>query len=101
MPVLKTPPKHIRNATIQVRVEDEIDFKLRKYAEFIDCSPAYVVSEALKMLFSKDGEFREWLTRNGTKAESRLTGKPAVVEAAREGVNSPTMFDDLPRQRSK
>jgi hypothetical protein len=34
MPVLKAPPKLIRNATIQVRVEDEVDLKLRKYAEF-------------------------------------------------------------------
>ena len=83
-----------------MRVDDEINFKLRKYAEFIDCSPAYVVAEALKMLFNRDGEFREWLTQNGTKAELRLTGK-AVVEAAREAVTSPTMFDDLPRQRGK
>ena len=35
MPILKAPPKLIRNATIQVRVEEEIDLKLRKYAEYI------------------------------------------------------------------
>jgi hypothetical protein len=61
MPILKAPPKQLRNATIQARVEEEISFKLRKYAEFIDCSPAYVVSEALKLLFNKDSEFRAWL----------------------------------------
>src|SRR5713226_8799181 len=53
MPVLKSPPKLIRNATIQVRVEEEIDTKLRKYAEFIDATPAFVVAESLKMLFYK------------------------------------------------
>ncbi len=64
MPVLKSPPKQIRSATIQVRVEEVISYRLRKYAEFIDCSPAYVVSEALKLLFNKDNEFREWMTKH-------------------------------------
>ena len=61
---MKVPPKQLRNATIQVRVEEEISFRLRKYGEFVDCSPAYVVAEALKLLFNKDIEFREWLTRH-------------------------------------
>jgi len=65
MPVLKSPPKQIRSATIQVRVEGGISFGLRKYAEFIGCSPAYVVSEALKILFKKDNEFREWMAQQG------------------------------------
>ena len=64
MSILKAPPKLIRNATIQVRVEDEVDLKLRKYAEFIDATPAFVVAESLKRLFNKDAEFREWLTRH-------------------------------------
>jgi len=73
MPVLKPPPTLIRNATIQVRVEEEIDTKLRKYAEFIDATPAFVVAESLKMLFNKDAEFREWLAQQGDK--------PAVTHA--------------------
>ena len=64
MPVLKAPPKLIRNATIQVRVKEDVDFKLKKYAEFIDCTPAFVVAESLKMLFNKDTEFREWLLQH-------------------------------------
>ena len=63
MSVLKAPPKLIRNATIQVRVEEEVDTKLRKYAEFINATPAFVVAESLKMLFNKDAEFREWLAQ--------------------------------------
>jgi hypothetical protein len=64
MSVLKPPPKLIRNATIQVRVEEDVDFKLRKYAEFIDATPAFVVAQSLKLLFNKDAEFREWLSRH-------------------------------------
>ena len=39
------------NATIQVRVEEEVDLKLTKYAECTDATPAFVVSEWLVMLF--------------------------------------------------
>jgi hypothetical protein len=38
----QAPPKLIRKATIPVRVEEEIDLKLRKYAEFTDATPAFV-----------------------------------------------------------
>ena len=34
---------------------------MNKYAQFIDASPSYVVSEALKLLFKRDQEFRRWL----------------------------------------
>jgi hypothetical protein len=64
MPILKAPPKLIRNATIQVRVEEEVDLKLRKYAEYIGSTPAFVVSESLKLLFHKDAEFREWFAHH-------------------------------------
>lgn len=64
MPILKAPPKLIRNATIQVRVEEDVDLKLRKYAEYIGSTPAFVVAESLKLLFHKDSEFREWLAHH-------------------------------------
>ena len=83
MPILKTPPKQLRSATIQVRVEEEISFRLRKYAEFIDCSPAYVVSEALKLLFNKDNEFREWLSQHAQNPCPAQTGKTPAREPSK------------------
>ena len=35
--------------------------KLTKYAEFLDSSPSYVVTEALKLVCSEDKEFQSWL----------------------------------------
>ena len=63
MPILKSPPKVAKNETLQLRVEEEIKVKLRRYAEFLNSSESYVVSEALKLLFRKDGDFRDWLDR--------------------------------------
>ena len=96
MPVLKAPPKVIRNATVQVRVEDEIDFKLRKYAEFIDATPAFVVIESLKMVFSKDAEFREWLTQHADQPIRQQSKETALQEPTQVKPSRRTMFDELP-----
>jgi hypothetical protein len=47
--------------------------RLYKYAEFIDSSPAYVVTEALKLLFNKDGEFKSWLGQHANNHDQEKT----------------------------
>ena len=97
MPVLKVPPKHTRSATIQVRVEEEISSKLRRYAEFIDSTPAYVVSEALKLLFNKDSEFRQWLTQSSEgQAERQAPEAPVAAyrPAKRSAIERPSFSHD-------
>jgi predicted transcriptional regulator len=59
--ILKSPPRPPKNETLQIRVEEQIKAKLHKYAEFINSSDSYVVTEALKLLFRKDNEFKTWL----------------------------------------
>lgn len=98
MPVLKAPPKLICNSTIQVRVEEEVDLKLRKYAEFIGATPAFVVAESLKMLFSKDAEFREWLTQHSDKPTAQPTEKLSAQQPAHSKANVRTMFDEGPQK---
>ncbi len=102
MSILKAPPKLIRNATIQVRVEEEVDSKLRKYAEFIDATPAFVVAESLKLLFNKDAEFREWLTSHTETPIPVRTEKTAAQEVAHSKSGTQTMFDEqLPKAAAK
>lgn len=75
MAILKAAPKPPKNETLQLRVEEEIKSKLAKYAEFIDSSESYVVSEALKLVFRKDDEFRVWLDEyNGDGDHSKSNG---------------------------
>lgn len=71
MPILKSPAKPPKNETLQLRVEEEIRSKLAKYAEFIDASESYVVSEALKLLFRKDDDFKTWLGQHPTNTATR------------------------------
>jgi predicted transcriptional regulator len=58
--LLKAPSKQPKTSTLQVRLEEEVRNNLDRYAEFIDANPSYVVSEALKLLFKKDDEFKRW-----------------------------------------
>ena len=58
MALLKAPSKQPKTTTLQVRLEEEVRHTLDKYAEFIDANASYVVSEALKLLFRKDEDFK-------------------------------------------
>jgi predicted transcriptional regulator len=79
--ILKPPPRQPKNETLQIRVEDEIKAKLRRYAEFINSSESYVVSEALKLLFRKDAEFKTWLEEQPRNDLQPQNGGTYVFEA--------------------
>jgi hypothetical protein len=83
MAILKSPPRPPKNETLQIRVEEQIKTKLHDYAEFIDSSESYVVSEALKMLFRKDDEFKSWLQDPLRTGGYSQNGEDAVVESPR------------------
>lgn len=61
MAILKAPPRQPKNETIQLRVSQDLKFRLTRYAEFLHATTSYVVSEALERLFRKDDEFQEYL----------------------------------------
>jgi hypothetical protein len=66
MAVLKAPPKQPKTTVVQLRLDEEAKIKLAKYAEFLDCSPSYVVTEALKLVYHKDKAFQSWLSDQHT-----------------------------------
>jgi predicted transcriptional regulator len=59
--LLKAPLKRPKTTTLQIRLEEDVKFKLESYAQFIDGTPSYVMSEALKLLFRRDDDFKRWL----------------------------------------
>ena len=81
MAVLKAPPKQPKTTVVQLRLNDEARAKLTKYAEFLDCSPSYVVTEALKLVCNKDKEFQSWLlSQNPTNQEPVVKGESLQLE---------------------
>ena len=78
--ILKAPPKQPKTANVQARVEESVKTQLELYAEFIDASPSYVITEALKLLFRKDDDFRRWADQyannhNNGKAKGDVLAK--------------------------
>jgi len=61
MAIIKAPPKQPKSVTIQARVEESVKAQLDRYAMFIDSTPSYVITEALRVLFKRDDEFKTWL----------------------------------------
>ena len=53
MAIIKAPPKQPKSVTVQA-----VKMLLDQYAKFIDSTPSYVITEALKVLFKRDGEFK-------------------------------------------
>ncbi|MGB2634191.1 MAG: hypothetical protein WAM58_09670 [Candidatus Acidiferrum sp.] len=84
MSILKAPPKQPKNATLQLRVDEELKIKLGKYAEFLDSTESYVVSEALKLVFNKDAEFKEWLEQQDANGGESTEEHASITAAVKE-----------------
>jgi predicted transcriptional regulator len=76
MAIIKAPPKQPKTVTIQARVEESVKAQLDRYAEFIDSSTSYVITEALKLLFKRDDEFKRWAGQhtNDNMQEEQIKG---------------------------
>src|SRR5213076_2776782 len=70
MAIIKAPPKQPKSVTIQARVEESVKTQLDQYAKFIDSTPSYVITEALKVLFKRDDEFKSWLGQHANERNS-------------------------------
>ena len=81
MALLKAPSKQPKTTTLQVRLEEEVRNNLDSYAEFIDANVSYVVSEALKILFRKDDEFKRWLAQHTNNCNKEQFKGEAVIKA--------------------
>lgn len=83
MAILKAPPAEPKSETLQLRVSQDLKFKLMRYAEFIHANASYVVTAALERLFRRDGEFQEFLAsykpeKSGDHSEEERPFKNAV-----------------------
>jgi predicted transcriptional regulator len=78
MPLVKPTSKQPRTTNVQVRLEEEVKRSLDRYAEFLDASSSYVVSEALKLLYRKDKEFQNWLSKHPQEAKEANEGAVSI-----------------------
>ena len=82
MAIIKAPPKQPKSVTIQARVEESVKMQLDQYAKFIDSTPSYVITEALRVLFKRDDEFKSWLGQHVNGQDSEQNQEEALTETA-------------------
>jgi hypothetical protein len=82
MALLKAPSKQPKTTNLQVRLEEEVRRNLDRYADFLDATPSYVVSEALKLLFRKDDEFKRWADAHPNNHSSETVQGVALKKTA-------------------
>ena len=82
MPLLKAPSKQPKTTTLQVRLEEEVRHNLDRYAEFIGANASYIVSEALKLLFKRDDEFKRWLGQYTTNINQQQVEGDILTKTA-------------------
>jgi len=82
MAIIKAPPKQPKSVTIQARVEESVKAQLDQYAEFIDSTPFYVITEALKVLFKRDDEFKAWLGQHANELNQEQIQREALTKTA-------------------
>ena len=81
MALLKAPSKQPKTTTLQVRLEEGVRNNLNRYAEFIDAHASYVVTEALKLLFRKDEEFKRWAGQHTNNPKREQIQGEALTKA--------------------
>ncbi len=82
MALLKAPSKQPKTTTLQVRLEEDLRHTLDRYAEFIGANASYVVSEALRLLFRKDEEFKRWSAQHTNNHNQEQIQGDALTKTA-------------------
>jgi len=82
MAIIKAPPKQPKSVTIQARVEESVKAQLDQYAKFINSTPSYVITEALRVLFKRDDEFKLWLGRHANDENPERSQGEALTKTA-------------------
>ena len=82
MAIIKAPPKQPKSVTIQARVEESVKMQLDHYTRFIDSTPSYVITEALKVLFKRDDEFKAWLGQHANNHNQEQIQGEALTKTA-------------------
>ena len=82
MTIIKAPPKQPKSVTIQAREEESVKAQLDQYAKFIDSTPSCIITEALKVLFKRDDEFKAWLGQHANDQNAEQNRGEALIKIA-------------------
>ncbi len=76
MPFIPRQVKPPARIAVTCKLPQHVATLLKGYAEFLDSSQEYVVTETLQLAFRKDREFQAWLTTTHPEMATALDPSP-------------------------
>jgi hypothetical protein len=78
MPFIPRPVKPPARIAVTCKLPQQVATLLKCYAEFLDSSQEYVVTETLQLAFRRDREFQAWLTTTHPEVATALGDSGSV-----------------------
>ncbi len=69
MPFIPRQVKPPARIAITCKVPEDLATLLKRYAEFLDSTQEYIVTETLRLAFTRDKEFQTWLHATQTDTQ--------------------------------
>jgi hypothetical protein len=117
MPFIPRQVKPPARIAVTCKLPQQVASLLKCYAEFLDSSQEYVVTETLQLAFRKDREFQTWLTTtypeigaifgDGSRDPSSLSstavhaGRVPTSRSAKTGVTAPASSPTVTQERGR
>lgn len=87
MSVIQPQPR-IERQPMTIKLEAPLIRALKLYAEYIHSSQEWVVNESLRLTFTKDAGFQEWLRTHHADATDGLSNRGTVRRGPRSDRNA-------------
>jgi len=98
MPFIPRQVKPPARTAVTCKLPQHVAILLKGYAEFLDSSQEYVVTETLQLAFRKDREFQAWLTTTHPEMATALDPSPTASRDPSQPVSTRTRAEPAPRR---
>ena len=86
MPLLKPPKPPVSKRKYYIRLDEPLALTMERYAEFIGANSAdHVITQALELVFKKDGDFRAWVDKNPARSAGSTLRKATAIQRRENG----------------
>ena len=100
MPFIPRQVKQPTRIAITCKLPQQVATLLKCYAEFLDSSQEYVVTETLQLAFLKDREFQTWLTTTHPEMATALDPSPSASRDASQPASARNHVEPAPARRA-
>ena len=99
MPFIPRQVKPLARIAVTCKLPQHVATLLKGYAEFLDSSQEYVVTETLQLAFRRDREFQAWLTVTHPEMATALEPSPSTSRDRGHPASARTHTEPAPARR--